>query len=617
MFANVPSEDVNVITQPTQSEHTVDNPSPPKDPPVSTLGNDSDHLSNEAETSNLVQRPFPHVDFKPIRSATKADTSHCVLQPPMPPLDSNQPSLATNKSGKVGSKRKYCRSKKLPVPKSTKKRSKLENSKKKVCGVDRMETCSMTSKTTSAVRALKHALMKESCVVADVMMKDYPWFDRITPEDKEKSDDRKRVEKLLARRQNRHAKFCIGAHVYSNHESVVAELPNVPIVKGHRCRRGNVDGRIVKQSCMDSYVWLVMFDNGKNIVLHEKYMTFKSRVAPSHLLGRDEDNMLKVIEAQKKENKQRDEVVCTILDTPAPVIGDYRKGVKVEDIETYFKPKYPWLTSDLLRKYAILHETDLSDNQYTWYDCVKKTLIEEERKCFSTAKATTSRKKAKVCTDKIKHQTKVMKTQTRDNDDNNDHKHDPSKEPNDVPTETKNQDSNVKKDSMLDQSSTKPSELSADVPSKPTNCPTPTECNNKPPLSECKPISSRGWLPSITTAEKEEIDNPLKQGEHRFYGPFNLDNLNCSQYNNLKGAEIVTGFKQDIVYTSSFDDGKSYGICMKISKSEFKKNKDKNCEYHICVLNVYISTVNHQFVSLFGYVSPNSNNRSFNIKQHY
>lgn len=119
-------------------------------------------------------------------------------------------------------------------------------------------------------------------------------------------------------------------------------------------------------------------------------------VAPSHLLDKDEENMLKVVEAQTKvEDKERGTIIKTILDSPVPVTGTFRKGIKFEDVEDYFKPKYPWLTSDLLRKYAVLHETDLSDNKYTWYDCVKKCLIDEERKCSFATKATKCRKKPK------------------------------------------------------------------------------------------------------------------------------------------------------------------------------------------------------------------------------
>lgn len=90
----------------------------------------------------------------------------------------------------------------------------------------------MTASTTRAVRALKAALLKDSSTDSKVSTSNngYPWLKCITPEEKEKSDIEKRNEKLEARRQKRYDQFCIGAHMYSNHEWVVENLPNVPIV---------------------------------------------------------------------------------------------------------------------------------------------------------------------------------------------------------------------------------------------------------------------------------------------------------------------------------------------------------------------------------------------------
>ena len=308
----------------------------------------------------------PFEDNQSMSVSNIADTDPTIELPPLAIPNVK----VVDSSSRTRSKRKYNRSTKPAiVPKSAKKRSKLERAKKKANNNDIItihpKPCSRTTATTRAVRALKEAMMKEGSEQNDGMKKEYPWLNRITPEQKERNDLRDKTLLLESRRKKRHAQFCVGAHVYSNHESVVENLPNVPIVKGHCRRRENVNGRIVKQGCMDPFVWLVMFDNGKNIFLHEKYMTFKSRVAPSHLLGADDDNFLTVIEAQKEEDKEKDKIIHKILNSTTPVTGNFRKALRFDEVEDYFKPKHPWLTSDMLRKYAVLHEGDLSNNKNT------------------------------------------------------------------------------------------------------------------------------------------------------------------------------------------------------------------------------------------------------------
>lgn len=128
-----------------------------------------------------------------------------------------------------------------------------------------------------------------------------------------------------------------------------------------------------------------------------------------------------------------------------------------------------------------------------------------------------------------------------------------------------------------------------------------------PTLAECKPISSQGFLPSITTAAIEEIDNPVRPGYHQDYGPFNLDHLNRSQYNNLRGAEIVTGFKHDIVYTESHDDGMTHGICIKIRKSEFKSSKKRVSILSLLVVSYFYNKHLPKLTSFINYIAKTDN----------
>lgn len=203
---------------------------------------------------------------------------------------------------------------------------------------------------------------------------------------------------------------------------------------------------------------------------------------------------------------------------------------------------------------------------------------EEKSSCSASLNKSKSRKKVAKNTDKaktVKSKLTALSNTSKKTETNNE----PSKTPTDDPILSKSTSEQTSIDSYAKAVDNESSKLPAEVPITTTHA--TKQNSDEPCLTECKPISSRGFLPSITTAEEEEVDNPVKPGYERFYGPFNLDNLNRSQYNNLKIAEIVTGFKHDIIYTETHDDGKSHGICMKISASELKKNK-KSSKFPIC-----------------------------------
>lgn len=127
MSSNVPSIDVNVITQ-SQSEAKVTNPPPSIQHPEPPPDNQPVMVAKNVSSSLPIQ-PFmpPTIDFKPTQVPKKSAVMSLPIEvPPMPPLKFTQSMLSVPKSDKPCPKHQSVCVKTLDVPKSSKKRSKLE-----------------------------------------------------------------------------------------------------------------------------------------------------------------------------------------------------------------------------------------------------------------------------------------------------------------------------------------------------------------------------------------------------------------------------------------------------------------------------------------------------------